>query len=93
VDLPAHAYFFPVADNYLLVAHNLNWWSEWEKMSNCCQRRIQAPSATPDLIEPTGDSRYEAMEKMKYKERFPLFQGMAAAISLILFTLFVALGL
>jgi hypothetical protein len=32
------------------------------------------------------------MEKMENKERFPLSHGTAAAIGLILFTIFVALG-
>jgi len=36
-------------------------------------QRIQAPSATTDLIEPTGDGSYEAMKKMEIKERFSLF--------------------
>jgi hypothetical protein len=68
------------AENYLPPAHNLNG-------------RIQTPSATTDLIDPAGDSRYEAMDKMASKERFSLFHGTAATISLILLTLFVALGL
>jgi hypothetical protein len=36
-------------------------------------RRIQAPSVTTDLIEPTGDGSYEAMKKKEIKERFTLF--------------------
>jgi hypothetical protein len=35
----------------------------------------------------------KAMEKMESKERFPFFHCADAAISLILFTLFVSLGL
>jgi hypothetical protein len=57
------------------------------------RRWIQGPSATTYQLEPTGNGRYEAMEKMENKGRFPLSHGTAAAICLILFTLFVALGL
>jgi hypothetical protein len=55
--------------------------------------RIQAPSATTHHQDQPGDARKKAMEKMENKERFPLSHGTATAISMNLFTKFVALGI